>query len=1103
MNKDEKNISSGEGGANSVGTPSKAGNEKSTGGFVAFWNKLNTGLKATIIAAISLVIIIPILLVVLLPGNGNSGGPAGIGGGNQKTAYTVTVVTKGGMPMSGLPIYVYEYKGGSIGNVIDYATADENGKAVFSLSKSGSYAAKIDISIPEGYDVESFYPLVDKNMEIKISSSLIPESDLTGVTYNLGDIMRDFTVTTTEGTKFTLSEMLKTKKAVLINFWYDGCTWCETEFPLMVDAYEKFSDDLAIIALDPLDDMLTVRSFKSEFGLTFDVAVDTVGLATAFGIEGYPTSVMIDRYGVISMIEEGAITSERAFDVVFGHFTADDYNQKLIVNYNDIVPKEKPDVQMPSAEDMSAAFDKGTIKDIDYIPYPSDASEDEKEYSWPFLIGKIGEGDNAEDVIYASNSGKESSFAQLVIEVPLKAGEAIAFDYYSSSELGADLLYVVVDGKDIYSISGESDKWQTCYAYVAEEDATYEVGLVYTKDSSENVGDDTVYLKNLRVCTVDDVDSATYIYRFAATNPDRYGVYGDYVEIFFNEKDGYYHVDSADGPILLANLMGYTRFSSETTVYYMAVDYLAVAQGWYDDKQISESEFKEYQTKYDKLIQYCNYATNGSVYGVSPVTEELMNLLIEISLVNGALEEEKDTRWLELCCYYDSYGTDEELADPIKGLATFSAYDVVLSTTPLRTDKDGKVIFDNQNYPNSFIYDRVIMPRGLFAKFTPTQSGTYLISSYAPGETTGSFLDCEAWIFVDNALSDKEVWYTYTNLDRSNIGNTGDMSNVYMLAYLEAGRNYYINIAYSDVYQEGTIGYRVERLGGEGIYRFTLASPNFFTSLEDTAGGLTLTISGGIELELKDGYWREKRYDGRAGSILYADFTRPTGIFNQSIETLIELGAFNLSTDDNDEYILALLKSNQAYEFYLNLYLKDLWGSEYDAKYEEYKVADVLDGIYHGTEDKNGKPTVSEKDQYIIDLFEGIADDKNYNNNDNFLAFIKEYWGADSYEEYMETYQVEEVLDGIYHGEKDEDGNPLDYTDEMKTYLSKVIKAGYNSELKETISANDERIGCVMVDERLAELLTVIMDKYTFEGINYSWAKLCYYHQYFCAETPN
>ena len=38
--------------------------------------------------------------------------------------------------------------------------------------------------------------------------------------------------------------------------------------------------------------------------------------------------------------------------------------------------------------------------------------------------------------------------------------------------------------------------------------------------------------------------------------------------------------------------------------------------------------------------------------------------------------------------------------------------------------------------------------------------------------------------------------------------------------------------------------------------------------------------------------------------------------------------------------------------------------------------------------------------------------------------------------------------------------------------------------------------GCVPVDARLAELLQTLMDKYTFAGVDDSWAKLCYYYQH-------
>ena len=52
---------------------------------------------------------------------------------------------------------------------------------------------------------------------------------------------------------------------------------------------------------------LKVELIKATNGLTFDMAQEKLGLATAFGVTGYPTSVMIDRYGVICFIEGGAI----------------------------------------------------------------------------------------------------------------------------------------------------------------------------------------------------------------------------------------------------------------------------------------------------------------------------------------------------------------------------------------------------------------------------------------------------------------------------------------------------------------------------------------------------------------------------------------------------------------------------------------------------------------------------------------------------------------------------------------------------------------------------------------------------------------------------
>ena len=841
--------------------------KKTTGGIVEWWKSISTAVKAAVIAGAACVIIVPVVLILLLGGDTAGGG----GGANRKpgggstgtTTYSITVKTNGGMAMEGLPIYIYDYVDGELGeDIVDIASTDENGKATFKLSKNGEYAARI--STVKGYDFKPYYPIISTDMSLTVSSKLISDTNLAGVSYKLGDVMRDFTITTTTGEQFTLSEIFEEKKAVLINFWFSTCGPCQSEFPLMVKAYEDYKEDLAVIAINPLDSLLDIQSYQSNNGLTFDVAEDTIGLKDAFGVEDYPTSIMIDRYGVITFVEVGSITSQRVFDSLFSHFTAENYEQKLVREYEDIVPKEKPDVEMPSGEALGAVLDKGNIEGIKYSPYSPTDSDETKEYSWPFII------DEAKGCIKTSNANKEASFAQLIIEVPLKAGDVLAFDWFSSTELGADIMYVVVDGKDIYSISGISEEWKTCYAYVAEEDATYTVGLVYQKDSSDNVGDDTVCIRNLRVVGVSNINSPTYIYRFAATKRNSHGKYEEYVDVFLGQ-DGYYHVDSATGPLLLANLLGYTRFSDDNTAYFMCID-------------------KPYEAV---LTRYSNYASNSAIYGVTPVTKELYDALLLLAKDYGDINNPNE--WLKLCCYYDSYGTGgKQLEDPIKGLATFSAYEAKLSNK------------GSSEFPNSLTYDRVIMPKGLLTKFTPVESGTYLITSSAPkldsnGNPDG-FYHTNGWIFTADSFDQRVAWYTYENVDRFNLGLQSDQDNCYMMVYLEKDKDYYIDIAFDDVYQEGTIKFRIERLGGEGAYRFTLASPGYFTTAETQTGEMSgQIIHGGIDVVLgDDGIWREKRTDGRTGSIIYADFTRITPIFTQNtLEQMIDKGAFNFTKDED------------------------------------------------------------------------------------------------------------------------------------------------------------------------------------------------------------
>ena len=981
---------------------------------------------------------------------------------------TITVKSASGMSFEGVYVYAWPMVDGERDGA-PVTAAIVNGSATLTLNKNTEYAVQIN-GVPDGYKVQELYPIVGNSLDIVLSSSVITDdTSLTPGEYQLGDIMKDFTVTTIDGKKLTLSKLLEEKKAVLINFFYTTCGPCVTEFQYMQSVYNEYKDDIAIIAISNQagESVEIVKQFRENYVnypenvLGIELDIDMVysidySLNQAFDVQGYPTSVMVDRYGVISLIETGGLPEAEPFELMFKHFSADNYEQKLLSSVDELIIPEVPNVEQPSSDEVGAVLDKGNF-DITYTP-------DDNEYSWPFVIDNV----NGRDCVKSSNAKKRGSNSIMYATMNLKAGDVIAFDYMVSSEQYADILYIIVNDKDMYQISGEVDEWKTCYPFVATEDGEYELAFCYLKDTTTNMGEDTAYISNIRIVSIPDIDTPSYIYRFAATEADEMGDYTEFVDIFLG-ADGYYHVGSATGPILIANLMGYSRFAEDNTAYFMAIEA-------FEDGRISAAE-------YDAIINYCNYASNAMMSGICSVNEELMSLLKKLADIYGSSGNENE--WLEFCCYYDAYGTNgEQLVDPIKGLATYSAYDTILSDSS--TSQNPSNI--KEYFPNEVTYTKVIMPRGYIFAFTPEQSGTYKISSYSEYEVN-------AWIFKLNGLGEREPWLEYGNVTRE----IDPMdNNCYMMAYLEAGETYYIDIAYYDVYQTGTINFRVERVGGEGYHRFTAAAPGYFV------GDMDNMYVGGIEVELgSDGYWREKRTDGREGSLIYVDFTQTTSIFtSQSMLVLIESGAFDFRFDENDQYLKVLRASNDACEVYLTEYLKDLWGAEYEAKCLEYNVEGVFAGKYTGPEDSNGKKTPTEKEQQIINWRTEMLTNTQYNTDANFKSFLRTYWGSD-YEEQSGIYQLDDFLNGVYHGS----GNDL--TAEIRTYIDKIIKAGDTITIvnaagqRETVvvQEGDPMIGTVAVDARLAEILQLLMNKYTFKVDN-SWTKICYYRHYFCSSTP-
>ncbi|MBQ7378201.1 MAG: TlpA family protein disulfide reductase [Clostridia bacterium] len=805
----------------------------------------------------------------------------------EKQAYTVEVKSIGGLALEGVTVMVYADT--TLEDLVNFGTTDAEGKVSIEMPVKDGYVAVLS-GLPAGYETEPYYEFIGGGASIYVVSRVISDTNISGVSYKVGDVIRDFTVVDSDGTSHTLSEILKEKELVVLNFWYTTCSWCVEEFPYMEAAYQNYNEKVEILALDPYgtDTESAISDFKANMGLSFPMIKDYNALYSAFGVTAFPTSVFVDRYGVICLIEEGALIGDQPFTVAFDHFTGDDYVQGLYTSVDSLVPEVEVNVSMPDPSEIAAAINGEGFN----CTYRAEESEEYKDITWPFVLGEK----DGYSCIVPANTGVANSFSIIYCDVTLKAGQAVCFDFFSSSEQYGDVLYTIVDGVDVNSISG-SMGWTSCYPYVATEDGTYELAFTYVKDGDTDEGEDTVYIRNLRIVDLENIDSPTYIPREVATDraEDGFG-YNKYAEVVFNEADGYYHVGTADGPLLLADLMNYTQFSQQT-VFDMAYNGL-IAEDFYD-----------------RAVDYFSYASNSQLAGVCTVNAELAELLREVAAAMGA--EGHDKEWLQMCIYFDAYGTGgAQLVDPIQGLAPFCAYKAELGEN------------------NSFTYNRVIMPRGLLAEFVPTVSGVYRITSH-------SDQDVDGWIFDENRVE----MLVYEHCERMYF----DMANVSMVYYMEAGTPYYIDIAYWDVYGVGTIPYTIEYLGESYDY-FRTCAPGYFTYYETEDNNVTNEIVGlGIDVALgEDGYYHELRADGSLGSIIYADFTSVSTIFSHSIVQMIEMDAFNFKYTEGDLLILSYM---ERYPENTKEKLQEIWGDAFEEYAEEYMLDEVLAGKYHGAGD--------------------------------------------------------------------------------------------------------------------------------------------------------
>lgn len=129
----------------------------------------------------------------------------------------------------------------------------------------------------------------------------------------------DFTLKALDGGEVTLSKFRG--RPVLINFWASWCVPCRVETPELERAYEAHKAMGFVVLgvnLTSRDSLPEVEAFVKEFKMTYPVLLDETGRVAEdlYRLRGLPLSVFVNRDGVITRLQLGAMSSAQIDEFV-------------------------------------------------------------------------------------------------------------------------------------------------------------------------------------------------------------------------------------------------------------------------------------------------------------------------------------------------------------------------------------------------------------------------------------------------------------------------------------------------------------------------------------------------------------------------------------------------------------------------------------------------------------------------------------------------------------------------------------------------------------------------------------------------------------------
>ncbi len=197
---------------------------------------------------------------------------------------------------------------------IRFAKDDKNNKLIKSFVKDVTYPYSVFLDLQDKILIKENRLITSDELE----STILPAISGYIIGNQVGNLCINKNIPLI-GKDETFSVVDNKGKITVLNFWYKGCTPCEKELPHFNKLYEKYKEDVTVIAIHEASMyqknqeaiMEHINAKYNDFTILFGYDdVDAPYYTALGGKKAWPITVIVDQNGIISLVRQGSMSEE-------------------------------------------------------------------------------------------------------------------------------------------------------------------------------------------------------------------------------------------------------------------------------------------------------------------------------------------------------------------------------------------------------------------------------------------------------------------------------------------------------------------------------------------------------------------------------------------------------------------------------------------------------------------------------------------------------------------------------------------------------------------------------------------------------------------------